>query len=481
MSVSDGSISGYRLFMRQVKPEFLRFFSNRATDPLNLSLAPDLIEHMFDTETIFELTQTESERSSSLPDRDVLPGNLESIPSGPFLAGVLSSVDRSRLNGYDAVRVLEADARMVSYFQSLMYESMAEVAHCPPSNPDSEVARDSSLLEFGCEEIGTALSLTRRAADSELGFALSLQSRLPKVAAALREGRIDVRRAKVFDRETFVLDPDVASEVCDRLLPDASELTTGQLRARLALLVIKADPEAAQERMSRGLEDRRVTAEANPDGTAALFGHQLAPVRVQRVRKRLDRLARQARTGGDPRTMDQLRADVFLDLLEGTGHGDGSGGAGSVHITATLDTLARLSEVPGELAGYGPVIADIARQVVDAQHDTEWKISVTDDDGHLIHVGTTKRRPNKTIRRIVEAVNPTCVFPGCRMPSVDCDIDHRRPWYHGGVTCPCNLAPLCRRHHQAKDKGGWKLERNSEGHQWTTPLSHTYTTPHHPP
>ena len=30
-----------------------------------------------------------------------------------------------------------------------------------------------------------------------------------------------------------------------------------------------------------------------------------------------------------------------------------------------------------------------------------------------------------------------------------CDIDHAQPHAAGGVTCPCNLVPLCRRHHRA--------------------------------
>lgn len=140
---------------------------------------------MFDTNTIFELTETESDRSWSLPDRDVLPGNLESIPPGPFLASILSGFDRTKLNGHDAVRVMEADARMESYFASLKYQSMAEVAYSPPSGPDSDVVRHHSQLGYASEEIGTALSLTRRAADFELGFALALQSQIPRVAAAL--------------------------------------------------------------------------------------------------------------------------------------------------------------------------------------------------------------------------------------------------------------------------------------------------------
>jgi hypothetical protein len=49
---------------------------------------------------IYLLTVDELNTGWSEDDRHVLP-DLESIPPGPFLAIVLESIDRSRLNGYD--------------------------------------------------------------------------------------------------------------------------------------------------------------------------------------------------------------------------------------------------------------------------------------------------------------------------------------------------------------------------------------------
>ena len=47
-----------------------------------------------------------------------------------------------------------------------------------------------------------------------------------------------------------------------------------------------------------------------------------------------------------------------------------------------------------------------------------------------------------------------------------------------GRTCECNLAALCRRHHQAKQAPGWHLEQPSPGTlTWTLPSARTYTTP----
>ncbi len=178
--------------------------------------------------------------------------------------------------------------------------------------------------------------------------------------------------------------------------------------------------------------------------------------------------------------MDQLRADVFLDLLEGTRHKTRSSGA--VHLTVDLDTLAGLTDHPGELNGFGPVIADIARNVADHQPDAQWRYIVTDTaTGEPLHTGTTRRRPTASQRRTVEAQDQTCVFPGCRMPAADCDLDHRTSWAEGGATIPGNLGPLCRPDHRLKH-AGWTLERLTQGkYRWTSRLGHTYTTSPKPP
>ena len=177
--------------------------------------------------------------------------------------------------------------------------------------------------------------------------------------------------------------------------------------------------------------------------------------------------------------MDQLRADVYLDLLLGkTSKGPNAG----VHIRVDLDTLSALAEHPGELAGYGPVIADIARQAVAEHQDSEWRYTIVDHEGRALHDGTTRRRPSTALRRHVEARDTTSVFPGCRMPSVDCDIDHTKGWADGGQTCECNQAPLCRHNHITKDTHGWTYHRLPNGdYRWTSKLGHTYTTSAIPP
>jgi hypothetical protein len=177
--------------------------------------------------------------------------------------------------------------------------------------------------------------------------------------------------------------------------------------------------------------------------------------------------------------MDQLRADVLLDLVTGVSRHGKTAAGGVVDIRVDLETLTRLADVPGELAGYGPVIADIARRAAETQLDAEWRYTVTDPDtGVPVAVGTTRRRPTASQRRLIEAAYETCVFPGCRVPAADCDLDHRTPWSQGGTTTAENLAPMCRHDHiVVKHRIGWTYRRLPNGdHQWTSPLGHTYIT-----
>jgi hypothetical protein len=296
----------------------------------------------------------------------------------------------------------------------------------------------------------------------------------------LMSGLIDVRRARTIDRYTCHLPRGAARSVVERIAQAAPKLTTGEIAQRIKKLCIEADHDEAAKRYERALDDRKVIAEPTVDGTANLLGLDLPPDKVAAVTRRINQIARSLRRNGETRTMDQLRADVYMDLLQGTSHTTRSKGV--INMTVDLDTLAGLTDHPGELNGFAPIISDIARQVAADQPDAQWRWTVTDTEtGQPVHSGTTRRRPTASQRRAIESRDRTCVFPGCRMPSTDCDIDHTTPYSEGGATCPCNNAPACRHDHRLKDNG-WTYTRLPDGrYQWTSPLGHTYTTQRAPP
>src|SRR5262249_58802975 len=90
--------------------------------------------------------------------------------------------------------------------------------------------------------------------------------------------------------------------------------------------------------------------------------------------ERVDAIARSLRTGGDSRTLAQLRADTVLDLLDGTGvKATPIGRPGVLELQIPLATAIGAGDQPGELAGYGPVLADVARQIAHDRQDLQWR------------------------------------------------------------------------------------------------------------
>ncbi len=84
--------------------------------------------------------------------------------------------------------------------------------------------------------------------------------------------------------------------------------------------------------------------------------------------------------------------------------------------------------------------------------------------------------PSRKLKDLVRARTARCTAPGCGAQAVHCDLDHTRP-YPAGITCQCDLAPACRRHHRCKQAPGWHLTQPQPGiMHWTTPSRRSYTT-----
>ncbi len=399
--------------------------------------------------------------------------DLDALPVGPYLGVVLERFDRSGLNGFGLVEVLRAGERLVSHFQARMMGDMVEVSYAAPGSESSEPERLEEAFEYASDEVRAALVLTRRNAEYRLSFASDLVERLPRVWELLDEGLIDLARARVVANGTAHLDTDEARRVVDLVAERAPLLTTGQLAAWIRRLWVESDPVKAEKRERLAKEDRRLWIEATPDGTANVHLLDIGIDDAKAFGRRVNGHMFSLRKDGDTRTHDQLRADIATDFLLGADPTNGGKGLVDVHVELT--TLAGLDDKAAELGGMGPVIAEIARKIVDRQQKADWQARVTDCDGNLIDLVTVSRRPTKTISRLVDAVQPVCTFPGCRVPARDCDYDHLLPHALGGPTSTSNGGPKCRHDHVLKDHG-WKHQRINNQDVWTSPLGHTYTT-----
>lgn len=148
-----------------------------------------------------------------------------------------------------------------------------------------------------------------------------------------------------------------------------------------------------------------------------------------------------------------------------------------VHVTVGVGTLMGVDDLPGEIAGYGPIPADMARDIA---ADGVWKRLLVDPkSGALLDFGRTVYRPPAALRDFVLARDRTCRKPGCLRPAHQCDIDHTVP-FSDGSTGQCNNGTLCRHHHLMKHHAGWSLLQDEAGvFTWKTPTGHVYTTSPH--
>jgi uncharacterized protein DUF222 len=108
-----------------------------------------------------------------------------------------------------------------------------------------------------------------------------------------------------------------------------------------------------------------------------------------------------------------------------------------------------------------------ARQRAAADHGTAASCAHTE-------ASASYRAPPR-IREYVVARDLTCRYPSCGQPAWRGDLDHTHPWEQGGLTCPCNMGALCRRHHRLKQLRGWDLIQPQPGiFRWVTPAGLTY-------
>jgi hypothetical protein len=312
-------------------------------------------------------------------------------------------------------------------------------------------------------------------AQSRIGLAVALTTRLPATFMAMRAGVVDEFKARRIMEATEVLSDEVCARVEAELAAQAGELNMRQLSDRLRRAVARADPAAAAARAAARSEARRVMHENLDDGAGVLT--IMGDVeRTHLAHQRVRALAQQIKSAGDGRTVDQICADVALDCLAGKGFDNAK-----VHVRLTLPatTVLGVDTKPGFLAGYGWLPAQRALELA-AHQNAVWQRVLTDPlTGHAVDVGRRKYSPPAALRDHIEASYPTCTGPGCVKPAHLCDLDHVTAFPQGG-TDQGNVRPACRPHHRAKTLGGWRVEKARDGRGLTWVTRHGFRVTHDP-
>jgi hypothetical protein len=410
--------------------------------------------------------------SSSVAVEGDLHALLEAAPGLEVMAA-LRSIDRESLSVWDRLVLLEAWEKQAAWVAAQSASVLVEVVDDHPIDDD----------DFIREDVRAALHLSSYHASERIDVARALHTTLTATLAALETGRISYPQVAALVRATRDLSPAVAAEVESRVLPKAPDLTVGEFRRAVAKAVHEIDPKTVEEKHAAAAERRRVEMWPSGDGMATILAELPAPD-AQTVWLAIND---HAHAPGADKTlpMDARRADALTNLCAGAladpDLPQQHGRPVAVQVVVDLPTLLGLADHPGELHGYGPIPATVARSL--AGDGTWQRLVVEPVTGHLLDAGTTRYRPSQELTDYVLRRSPECDFPTCHTPASACDIDHTIPYNPdepggGGTTSACNCRPRCRRHHRLKTHGGWTVETHPDGSStWASPTGRSYHSP----
>ncbi|MGP5072500.1 DUF222 domain-containing protein [Arthrobacter rhombi] len=351
------------------------------------------------------------------------------------------------------------------------------------------------------------------------------------------------------------------------MLAIAPGKSPSQLRARGRQVLERYYGFSFTKRSRAALRGRRISLEEGRDGMTWFSGY-LPSASCQAIFSKIDAMARLLKTapetavavsdaatqaaqgpgteestgtgtgllesaGGDPdaslptddpgefRTLDQLRADVFTDIMLNGPRGQGletvdaqvfvtipatmlpgtaggptniddtpingpepdTGTAGGANVREGIPAATPVSnhdqaglDVPGGLAvaeltpgaplptilGGGPIDQQSAARLMVAARSW-WRVITDPLTGAVVKFGQRRYRPTAAQRAILQFRDGSCTTPGCTGSGRTCEIDHTQEWQHGGGTDIANLRLGCKRCHRLKSLGLLEVEQRAGG------------------
>lgn len=452
-------------------------------------------------------------------DQEPLPEKvvqlLHAIPSAEVLAQ-LAAIDPAKLPRASRVDYLTAIERQESWIQALMHRAVIAVAGRESAQGDDPIYK---LDDSEREDVSTALRISPSGAQIKIDVARALTNHLPNTCSALAVGEISAAHANAIARETVSainrgFPESVLFEIENRALAYAEFHTPSQVGNLVRKVIAQKNPDEFEDTVESAREMRRVSCFDEPDGMSTIIAllpaHQAKVVMnaIEAFIRASDRSCAQCleefksltpeeqdafnshpnddrmtcrHAGSDNRTKDMKRADALAAIASQYLSSTLDDIAPhrrplTVNVTIDLPTLMGLAENPGELAGYGPIPASVAREIAS---DARWKRFITEPiTGNLLDFGRERYEPPQALKDFLIARDRTCRFPGCRRSANLSDLDHAQSWESGGVTSLENLGSLCRRHHKLKTHYGWKVESFADGScMWRSPAGKEFFTP----
>ncbi|AEG45650.1 HNH endonuclease signature motif containing protein [Isoptericola variabilis] len=438
------------------------------------------------------------ERDGAVVTIDDLDALASPPPGPPSVNAVSAAIDEAvalqaeidALEGRKLLALEKARRAAMRCERDLLAQDDPELARAGTSR------RHQLALRAFVADVAAALRLSERQAGHLVDTARTLTAHGRATLAALCRGEFSAAIATAMaDTLADVPDGRARAEVQAEALTCARAATPSAFRRHLRRARDRVHPEPMDVRHERASAKRAVHVDPGADGMAWLTAY-LPATTAHAIADRLDATARQARTAGDGRTLDQLRADALAALLL-VGVPTAGDGAGTLarelesglvpdladqarritpRVSVTVPVLALLgrTDVPAELEGHGPVDPATAA-VLAAGAPSLRRLLVDPVSGRVLTTDAGTYTVPAALRAYLQARDGTCRFPGCSRPARASDVDHTTAWAAGGTTTAANLAHLCRRHHVLKHQTRWHARQLPDGTlRWTSPAGRTY-------
>ena len=290
-------------------------------------------------------------------------------------------------------------------------------------------------------------------------------SNLSQTIDAIGNGRIGFAHAAIIARHAQAVTHSESAEPFDErpYLKVAEESSPSKLWYHSMHQWHRTDPDGVADSQRRDAEERYLRFSDPGDGTVFLKG-KFDSAASATIRTALEPLAR-PRGNDDLRNKERRDADALVDLAE---HALDAGAVpqhGSVRphvqVTTTLETLRGLIGAPaGEMALSLPISSKTVQRLA---CDSSISRVLLSADSAVIDAGRAKRVVSSGTRRVLEARDKFCRWPGCERPASWTAAHHVIHWAQGGKTDLSNLVLLCRHHHWMVHEGGWRLSLAADG------------------
>ncbi|WP_166902934.1 HNH endonuclease signature motif containing protein [Mycobacterium sp. DL440] len=311
---------------------------------------------------------------------------------------------------------------------------------------------------------------------------------MPYTLAALESGVLTEARAMIIADQAACLSPAdrraMDAELCAD--PDVLDgLGDRKVEAEAGRVAIRLDHDAVMERISRHQCDRTVTARPAPHGmmylTALLTAAEGVTAYQALQAEATAAAAASIAAGGGCEGRGPLMADAFYRRV--TGREVGAAVPVALNLVLSDESLLAQGSEPAVLDGYGPIPAEVARQMAwAAVLDPEVEAAVrrlyaNPLTGNLVAMESTARNFPKGLRWLIKMRDQTCRTPFCDAPVRH--IDHITRHADGGPTSAGNGQGLCERCNYSKECPDWQTRTSYDqyGRHTTeiiTPTGRTY-------